>query len=288
MKNDYLIIPHGRKLQNLMIDDTEERKKLVEELKESPKIKLSTLEFSDLVMLGIGAFSPLEGFMTESDYRSVLENMGLSNGTLWPLPITLTVGDKDKYKVGDKVALISPYSDETVGQIEIEDIYSYDKDREALASFGTVDRAHPGVAKLKSLGSYHIGGKVKVFSEGRYPKTFHEYARPSETRDIFKQKGWESIIAFQTRNPMHRSHEYLTKVVLETFDGLFIHPIVGRLKKGDISAEVRMACYQVLLDNYYPKDRVVLKVYPMEMRYGGPREAILHAIIRQNYGGLLI
>jgi len=257
---------------------------MIEECRNLRSLRLSTVEFSDLIMLGIGAFSPLDGFMTEADYKDVQDNMRLSNGILWPLPVTLTVGNKDDFKAGETAALISPYSDEVVGLIEVEDIYSYDKDKEALESFGTKDFSHPGVEKLSSLGDYHLGGKVMVFSEGGYPKEYPQYARPQETREIFKEKGWKSVVAFQTRNPIHRSHEYLTKTVLETADGLFIHPIVGKLKEGDIPGDVRMKCYEVLLENYYPKDRVVLKVYPMEMRYAGPKEAILHAIIRQNYG----
>ena len=283
IKNN-LTPPHGGTLINLMVDNSGERKKLIEESKTLPKLKLSTLEFSDLIMLGIGAFSPLEGFMTGSDYKSVLENMRLAGGTLWPLPVTITVDKIDDLSVGDTIALVSPYSDEIAGQLKVEDIFPYNKDIETKCSFGTTDPSHPGVEKLTSLGSYHIGGKVKVFTEGGYPKAFPQYGRPSGVRDIFQSKGWKTIVAFQTRNPIHRSHEYLTKVVLETSDGLLIHPIVGKLKEGDIPAEVRMKCYEVLLDKYYPKDRVVLKVYPMEMRYAGPKEAMLHAIIRQNYG----
>ena len=281
---DNLTPPHGGRLVDLMVDDPGKRQKLVEESKSLPKIKLSTLEFSDLIMLGIGAFSPLEGFMNGADYKSVLNNMRLVDGTVWPLPVTITVDSANDYRVGDTIALVSPYTDEIAGQLIVEDIYPYDKDIEAKASFGTNDSSHPGTSRLKDLGSYHIGGKVKVFTEGGYPKEFPEYGRPSEVRDIFASNGWKRIVAFQTRNPIHRSHEYLTKVVLETADGLFIHPIVGKLKEGDIPAEVRMKCYEVLLYNYYPKDKVLLKVYPMEMRYAGPKEAILHAIIRQNYG----
>lgn len=279
-----ILSPHGTTLLNLMVDDPRDKKKLIEESGALPKIKLSTLEFSDLIMLGIGAFSPLEGFITGSDYRGVIDNMRLTDGTLWPLPVTITVESPDNYGKGDIAALISPYSDEIMGQIDIEDIYRYDKNTEANSSFGTSDPSHPVVAKLQSTGNYHIGGKVKVFSEGGYPRQYPQYARPDETRKIFSSRGWKSIVAFQTRNPIHRSHEYLTKVALETFDALFIHPIVGRLKEGDIPGDIRMACYDALLKNYYPSDRVVLKVYPMEMRYAGPKEAVLHAIIRQNYG----
>jgi sulfate adenylyltransferase len=267
-----------------MVDDPGEKKKLIEESGDLPRIKLSTLEFSDLIMLGIGAFSPLEGFMNSSDHKGVLDNMRLAGGTLWPLPVTLTVDNTDNFQVGDTITLVSPYQEMVAGHLHIEDIYPYDKDTEAKSSFGTDDPSHPAVKKLESLGNYHIGGRVKVFTEGGYPDTFAQYGRPSQVRDIFSAKGWKRVVAFQTRNPIHRSHEYLTKTVLETADGLFIHPIVGKLKEGDIPAQVRMKCYQVLIDNYYPKDRVLLKVYPMEMRYAGPKEAVLHAIIRQNYG----
>lgn len=284
MKNDLLVKPHGGYLKNLMADDPTEREKLIKESSSLPKLKLSTLEFSDLIMLGIGAFSPLEGFMNQTDYKGVLDNMRLADGTLWPLPVTITTQDEDMFKAGDTIALVSPYDEKVVGQMLVEDIFSYDKEAEAKASFGTTDEAHPGVEKLQSLGSYHIGGKVKAFTEGGYPDEYPQYGRPSETRKIFAENGWKTIVAFQTRNPIHRSHEYLTKTVLETADGLFVHPIVGKLKEGDIPGDIRMKCYEVLLENYYPKDRVVLKVYPMEMRYAGPKEAILHAIIRQNYG----
>lgn len=287
IKKDKKIIltsPHGGKLINLLVKDEKIRNKKVEEAEDLPGIKLSTLEFSDLIMLGIGAFSPLKGFMNKQDYETVLSKMRLSNGILWPLPVTITVDNASDYKKGDDVALLSPYSNEIAGQMHIEDIFPYDRETEARASFGTVDCSHPGVEKLKRLGGYHIGGEIKLFNEGVYPEIFPEYAQPSEVRDIFSSRGWKTIVAFQTRNPIHRSHEYLTKTVLEIFDGLFIHPIVGKLKEGDIPAKVRMKCYKVLLDNYYPKERVLLKVYPMEMRYSGPKEAILHAIIRQNYG----
>jgi sulfate adenylyltransferase len=278
------IPPHGGTLKNLMIDDTGKRQELIDKSRSLPRIKLSTLEFSDLVMLGTGAFSPLEGFMAEKDYHGVLKDMKLSSGTLWPLPVTITTESPNAFKTGSAAALVSPYSDEIVGQIQIEDIYPYDKEAESMASFGTTDPSHPGAEKLKSLGSYHIGGKVMVFSEGGYPDDYPQYARPKETRKIFESKGWKTVAAFQTRNPIHRSHEYLTKTVLEVFDALFIHPIVGKLKQGDIPGPIRIKCYEALLKNYYPPDRVLLKVYPMEMRYAGPKEAVLHAIIRQNYG----
>jgi len=237
-------------------------------------------------MMAMGAFSPLEGFMGEKDYQGVVKDMHTKSGPLWPIPITLAISETESkpIKQSQKVALLGPEDDEIIGMMTVEEKYRYDKKVEAVNVFGTDDEEHPGVQKIYQQGEVYLGGPVKVFSEGEYPKKFPEFARPSETRALFEERGWTTIAAFQTRNPIHRSHEYLTKIALEVCDGIFIHPIVGKLKAGDIPAETRMKCYQVLLDNYYPKDRVILRVYPMEMRYGGPKEAILHAIIRQNFG----
>jgi len=263
-----------------------EREKGIKEAKRLPKVRLSSREISDLIMLAIGAFSPLQDFMGREDYENVVAEMRLKSDLLWPIPITLAVSkeEADKIKEGQKVALIDPDRDEIMASILVQEKYSYDKHKEALHVFGTDDLKHPGVEKIYKQGEVYLGGPVTVFSEGGYPQRFAEFARPAETRAIFTDRDWATIAAFQTRNPLHRSHEYLTKIALEVCDGLLIHPIVGKLKAGDIPAEVRMECYKVLLDNYYPKDRVILKVYPMEMRYAGPREAILHAIIRQNFG----
>ena len=280
-----LVPPHGGRLLPLLVHDSE----LEESLKEAetlPKVMLDSREVSDLIMLAMGAFSPLDGFIGKADYEGVVADMHLKNGTLWPIPITLAVSKEEaqKIKEGQKIALLNSDNDEIMASMLVEEKYTYDKHREALQVFGTDDEQHPGVKKIYEQGEVYLGGPVNVFSEGDYPERFAEFARPAETRAIFAEKGWTTIAAFQTRNPLHRSHEYLTKVALEVCDGLLIHPIVGKLKAGDIPAEVRMECYKVLLDNYYPKDRAILKVYPMEMRYGGPREAILHAIIRQNFG----
>lgn len=280
-----LVPPHGSKLLPLLIS-AEARGEALKEAKALPQIRLSSKELSDLIMLAMGAFSPLRGFMSKKDYESVVNHMRLKNGTLWPIPITLAVSKEEagKIKIGQRIALIDPENGEIMGSMQVEGKYAYDKKQEALRVFGTDAEQHPGVKKIYEQGEVYLGGAVKVFSEGGYPGRFAEFARPAETRALFTEKGWRTIAAFQTRNPLHRSHEYLTKIALEVCDGILIHPIVGKLKADDIPAEVRMECYRVLLDNYYPKDRVVLKVYPMEMRYGGPREAILHAIIRQNFG----
>jgi len=280
-----LVPPHGGVLLPLIVNG-DEREKALSEARALPQIVLNSRELSDLIMLAMGAFSPLKGFMGQKDYQRVVKEMRLRSGLLWPIPITLPVSkeEADRIKEGDIVALVNSSDAEVMASMLIEEKYSYDKRAEAIGVFGSDDPNHPGIKSLYEQGEVYLGGQVKVFGEGDYPQKFPEFARPSETRALFAEKGWKTIVAFQTRNPMHRSHEYLTKIALEVCDGLLIHPIVGRLKTGDIPAEVRMECYRVLIDKYYPKGRVVLRVYPMEMRYAGPREAILHAIIRQNFG----
>ncbi len=280
-----LVPPHGGKLLPLLAHGSQWEEG-IKEAEILPKVRLNSREVSDLIMLAMGAFSPLEGFVGREDYESVVAEMRLKNGLLWPIPITLSISKEEavKIKEGQRIALLSSDSDEVMASMLVTEKYSYDKHREALQVFRADDVEHPGVRSIYEQGEVYLGGPVKIFSEGDYPQRFAEFARPAETRAIFTDRGWTTIAAFQTRNPLHRSHEYLTKIALEVCDGLLIHPIVGRLKSGDIPAEVRMECYKVLLDSYYPKDRVILKVYPMEMRYGGPREAILHAIIRQNFG----
>jgi sulfate adenylyltransferase len=237
-------------------------------------------------MLAMGAFSPLDGFMTQEDYLGVVRDMETKDGVLWPIPITLSISGEESQglKEGQEIALADGESGEIMGTMTVQEKFTYDKQEEALQVFGTDDVAHPGVERLHTQGDVYLGGPVQVFGEGKYPEEFPEFARPAETRKIFEERGWSTVAAFQTRNPMHRSHEYLTKIAMEVSDGVFIHPIVGKLKPGDIPAEIRMKCYRVMLENYFLKDRVVLKVYPMEMRYGGPKEAVLHAIIRQNFG----
>jgi len=280
-----LVPPHGGRLLPLLAEGNE-REEGIKEARALPKVRLNSREVSDLIMLAMGAFSPLKGFMGRGDYQRVVKEMRLTNDLLWPVPITLSMSreEADKIKEGERITLLNSDNNEIMASMLVEEKYSYDKKAEALPVFGTDDEQHPGVRSIYEQGEVYLGGAVEVFSEGGYPERFPEFARPAETRAIFTDKGWTTIAAFQTRNPMHRSHEYLTKIALEVCDGLLIHPIVGKLKSGDIPAGVRMECYKVLLDNYYPEDRVVLKVYPMEMRYAGPREAVLHAIIRQNFG----
>jgi len=282
-----LVPPHGGKLNPLLVADAAERAARLAEAGSLPRVTLTSRELSDVIMLATGAFSPLAGFLAKADYERSVREMRLASGTLWPVPITLSVTKEEAAGIseGDRVALVDPDSNDTVvGAMTVEDKFEYDKRVEAREVFGTDDEAHPGVAKVYAQGEVLLGGPIEAYSEGGYPERFPAFARPAETRALFESKGWSTVAAFQTRNPIHRSHEYLTKVALEVCDGLFIHPIVGALKAGDIPAEVRMRCYDTLLANYYPADRVVLKVYPMEMRYAGPREALLHAIIRQNFG----
>lgn len=280
------IPPHGGKLLPLLLKG----KDLHTELGKAthmPQIKMDSREVSDLIMLGIGAFSPLKGFMTREDYEGVLSKMRLADGTFWPVPITLAVHKEraDSLKEGQKVALADEATDTIMGTMTIEEKFAYDKRLEAKSVFRTDDENHPGVKKLYQQGEILLGGQVTVLSEGEYPARFPGYyARPQEVRSIFEERGWSQVAAFQVRNPIHRSHEYCTKIALEISDALFIHPLVGELKADDIPADVRIRCYEVLLEKYYPKDRVLMKVYPMEMRYAGPREALLHAIIRQNFG----
>lgn len=281
-----LVPPHGGGLKPLIIKG-EKLKENQEKSRSFPAVRITSRETSDLIMMGIGAFSPLAGFMGEKDYKNVVDNMHLDNGTLWPIPITLSVSEEqaDSLPLGSQIALIDEESGELMGSMEIEEKYRYDKSYEAKMVFRTIDQDHPGVAKVYAQKDILIAGPVQVFSEGPYPDLYGDYfGRPEDTRKIFSENGWKTIAAFQTRNPIHRSHEYCTKIALEVSDGILIHPLVGKLKDDDIPADIRMKCYEVLLENYYPKERVVLKVYPMEMRYGGPREAILHAIFRQNYG----
>jgi len=281
-----LIPPHGGRLTPRLLkgEELEEERKKAREL---PKILMTSREASDLIMIGIGAFSPLEGFMGSEDWKGVCEGFMMSGGIFWPIPITLSASREEisGLKEGDEVALIDEESGTLMGSLKIEEIYQIDKRYECKQIFRTDDPKHPGVAKVMAQEEFNIAGPVKVFSELEYPERFPGlYARPEETRAIFEERGWRRIAALQLRNPMHRSHEYIAKIALEVSDGLFVHQLVGKLKEGDIPAEVRVRCVEAVLDNYFPKERVVNKVYPMEMRYAGPREALLHAVIRQNYG----
>ena len=252
-----------------------------------PVIRTTSRETSDLLMIGMGAFSPLTGFMDKANYESVVETKHLTNGLAWPLPITLSVTEEQAatLTIGMEVALVDDETDTYTGILTVSDKYEYDKVKECKAVFFTDDPVHDGVVKVMAQGNINVGGSLVTFSQLGYATKYGDYyATPAQTRAIFDEKGWATVAAFQTRNPLHRSHEFLCKLGNEVCDGLFIHPIVGKLKEGDIPAETRLECYEVLLKNYFNEKNAVMKVYPMEMRYAGPSEAILHSIFRQNFG----
>jgi sulfate adenylyltransferase len=281
-----LVPPHGGKLTPVLLPK-EQRADALAKAKTLPVIRMSSRESSDLLMIGMGAFSPLTGFMNKADYESVVSTKHLANGLAWPIPITLSVA-KDQaaaLKEGMEVALVDDETDTYVGILTVGDKYEYDKTKECKEVFFTDDMEHPGVQKVMGQGEVNVGGSVVTFSQMGYATKYAGYyATPEETRALFDEKGWRTVAAFQTRNPLHRSHEFLCKIGNEVCDGLLIHPIVGKLKKGDIPAEVRLDCYKVLLENYFNQKTAVMRVYPMEMRYAGPSEGILHAIFRQNFG----
>ena len=248
-------------------------------------ITLSRRSQSDLEMIATGACSPLMGFMSQQDYSSVVEEMRLANGSVWSIPITLPISAEQVSNLkGVEEATLSTESDGVIGKIQISDIYKPDKGREAEKVYLATDDKHPGVAALLSGGKYYVAGDIEVYQLPEH-KHFGEYRMsPRQLRAVIEEKGWKSVVAFQTRNPIHRAHEYITKCALEMVDGLIIHPIVGETKSDDISADVRMACYEAIIEHYYPHRHTILSVYPASMRYAGPREAIFHALTRKNYG----
>jgi sulfate adenylyltransferase len=268
---DRLIRPHG----GYLVDRTGDRPDDVETLE---TIRLTSREASDLDMLASGALSPLEGFMGQDDYERVLDDMHLMNGLPWALPVCLAVDEAPK---GDRVVLAD--GGRPLAVLEVESVYAYDKEREAERCFRTTDADHPGVARLYDRKPLYLAGRVTVFERAHppFPELAHD---PADTRRVFAERGWKRVVGFQTRNPIHRAHEYLTKGALETVDGLLIHPLVGDTKSDDVPAATRVECYAVLVANYYPINRVVVSAFPAAMRYAGPREAIWHAICRKNYG----
>ncbi len=279
------IQPHGGTLINRIVEGAE-REHLLELAKTLYTLKISAWAISDLDLIGVGAFSPLTGFLGEEDYQSVVERMRLADGTVWSIPVTLPVEAHigKGLSIGQQIALVGEADDVIYGILDVQSVYSVNHKHEAVRVFKTDDSDHPGVQKLFSLPTTNVGGSLQVVNRPKAEKFKQFYFDPSETRRLFVEKGWKTVVGFQTRNPVHRAHEYIQKTAMEIVDGLFLNPLVGETKSDDISADVRMNSYLVLLENYYPKDRVSLGVFPAAMRYAGPREAIFHAMVRKNYG----
>src|SRR5690625_1732295 len=283
-KYDSMIQPHGGQLIDREYLD-KERLDLLNHAHMMPSLTVSAWEISDIELIGIGGFSPLTGFMKESDYLSVIHNVRLENGLVWSIPITLSVSKltAKQLKVGQEIALKGD-NGIIYGVLELEEKYEYDKKLEAQKVYGTTDAVHPGVKKVYDQGDVYLAGPIILLNRPDHGEFDSFYKDPRETREMFSKLGWRTIVGFQTRNPVHRAHEYIQKVALESVDGLLLNPLVGQTKSDDIEATVRMASYETLLGKYYPEDRVRLVIYPAAMRYAGPRETILHALVRKNYG----
>jgi sulfate adenylyltransferase len=279
------IQPHGGTLINRVATGAE-REALLKQAKDLTKVFINDWAISDLDLIGVGAFSPLTGFMNEADYKSVLNNMKLTSGAVWSIPITLAVEEETakSLTIGEQIALIGQEDQVIYAVMNVDSVYTVDQNQEAVKVYTTDDKEHPGVQKLFSRPSTYVGGDIQVLNRPQ-PKKFQDfYFDPIETRAIFERNGWKTVVGFQTRNPVHRAHEYIQKCAMEIVDALFLNPLVGETKSDDISADVRMKSYLALIENYYPKDRVFLGVFPAAMRYAGPREAIFHAMVRKNYG----
>jgi sulfate adenylyltransferase len=282
-----LVNPHGGgSLRPLLL----EGEALIAELARAsslPKVKISSREKGDIVMMGQGGFTPLDGFMTHADWQGVCDGMKTASGLFWPIPITLST-DKataDGVKLAGDIALVDPDDGSILATMKVTEKYAIDKAHECATVFKTIDMEHPGVKMVMEQGDINLAGPIKVLSLGGFPETYGELLMsPKETRALFDSYGWSKVAAFQTRNPMHRSHEYLAKVAIETCDGVLIHSLLGNLKPGDIPADVRTEAIGTLIDNYFVKKTVIQAGYPLDMRYAGPREALLHALFRQNYG----
>jgi len=283
-EGEEMIEPHGGKLVNRLLGG-EKARELEAAALDLPVVQLNPFEVSDLEMLAIGAFSPLEGFMRREDYLSVVGKKRLANGLPWTLPITLAVSQEkaESLKKAPRVALADP-SGTPLAVLKVEEVYPYDREQESQAVFLTTNSDHPGARYVASRGDWLIGGAVEVFRRPNENEFSSYRLDPVDTRKIFAERGWNRVVGFQTRNPVHRAHEYIQKAALEIVDGLLLHPIAGETKSDDLSLELRLRCYEVLLENYYPRDRVLLALNPASMRYAGPREAIFHALIRKNFG----
>lgn len=283
-QNPDAIAPHGGQLVN-RIATPEQRAEFLSKADFLPRVQLDDRAVSDLEMIAIGAFSPLTGFMNQEDYDRTVTEMRLANGLVWSIPITLSVSEEvaSPLQEGGLIRLDNSRG-EFIGVLQLTQKYNYDKTREAIKVYRTDDVKHPGVQVLYNQGTVHLAGDIWLLQREPHPQFPTYQIDPAASRQLFQDKGWKTIVGFQTRNPIHRAHEYIQKCALEIVDGLFLHPLVGATKEDDIAADVRMRCYEILLEHYYPLDRVSLAINPAAMRYAGPREAIFHALVRKNYG----
>jgi len=282
-----LVNPHGGgDLKPLLLTGKalEDEKKRAVSL---PKVMISSRESGDVIMMGIGGFTPLDGFMTRADWEGVCDGMKMANGLFWPIPITLSTDQvtADGIREGADIALVDSQTKHIMATMKVTEKYTIDKAHECMMVYKTTDAEHPGVKMVMEQGEVNLAGPVKVLSQGGFPEKYgDQFLTPTQTRELFKKNGWSTVAAFQTRNPMHRSHEYLAKVAVETCDGVLIHSLLGKLKPGDIPADVRSKAIGTLIEKYFVKNTVIQAGYPLDMRYAGPREALLHALFRQNYG----
>lgn len=278
------IAPHGGQLVN-RIATPEQKAEFLSKADFLPRVQLDERAVSDLEMIAIGGFSPLTGFMNQADYHRVVQEMRLANGLVWSIPITLSVTEEvaSPLQEGELIRLDNP-NGEFIGVLQLTQKYIYDKNLEAINVYLTDEAKHPGVQVVYNQGAVNLAGDIWLLQRDPHPHFPAYQIDPAASRQMFKDQGWKTIVGFQTRNPIHRAHEYIQKCALETVDGLFLHPLVGATKEDDIPADVRMRCYEILLEHYYPEDRVILAINPAAMRYAGPREAIFHALVRKNYG----
>ena len=284
-----LVPPHGSPELKPLLLEGEAKQEEIKKATGLKKVPMTSRETSDLIMMGIGAFTPLDGFMGKDDWKGCCEtySMPSRNGVFWPIPITLSAEQStaDSIAQGEEVALWDTETDALMGTMKVAEKYTIDKEQECKQVFRTTDQAHPGVQKVMEQGPVNLAGAVKVLSESYYPEMFAGiYQRPVEARRAFEERGWSTVAALQLRNPMHGSHAYLAWIAIEVCDGVYIHQLVGKLKAGDIPAEVRVKAIDALVNKYFRREWVIQGGYPMEMRYAGPREALLHAVFRQNYG----
>ncbi len=279
-----LIQPHGGQLIDCYLQG-QDRENALNTASKLPHLMLSTRNIADLECIATGVYSPLDGFVDETEYYSIVKDMRLNNGLAWSIPVTLQVSEAfaNQYPLDSEIALVHP-NGEILAVMTVTSKFKPDQAKTAKMVYRTTDDAHPGVQAMVKEGEVYLGGPVKMVNPIPQTDFLNHRLTPEDTRVEFARREWNTVVAFQTRNPIHRAHEYITKIALEVVDGLFINPLVGQTKSDDIPAKVRMQCYEVLMERYYPQNRVCLGVFPAAMRYAGPREAIMHAIARQNYG----